>query len=173
MPNHQFSRLLSLLCNGFVNTPECLLFPDFLLNIFSTMNMQYFHTTELLNWAPCSWCLLDAPPLIHTLTLIPPAHSCQSTWLECHCHCCCHPADFSCKVFMLWPVSSFPPSAIWDTEPIHLCSPATCSPTNALCSSDHGMTVTSHVLYIPLYIPLPTLSPILYRISISIYIYLY
>ena len=139
-PNHQFS-IPSLLCNGFINTPGCLLFPDFLLNIFSTVNMQYFNTAEPLNWAPCSRCLLDPPPLICMLTLIYPAHSCS---LSCHCP----PGDFNCKGLMFWPVSSFPSSAIWDMEPVHLCAPATCSSTDVSCSLVLGMTVTSHVLYI-------------------------
>lgn len=127
--NHQFSRLLSLLDNDFISTPECLSLTSWLpLNIFLHGEYAVFWHSRAPQ--PSSLLLLDMLSLIHILTLIHPTHSCQSTFLECHC-LVCHPANFHCEVLMLWPVPSFPSSALWDMEPIHLCSPATYSSTNA------------------------------------------
>lgn len=146
MPNHQFSGLLSLLCHSFINAPEGLLFPDFLLNNFPQWICCILTQQSLLTE------LLAPVPLEHTtshaFTHSDPFHSFLPGHLtRMSLSCCCHQAHFNCKVLLLWPVSSFPSSAIWDKEPIHPCPPATCSSTSA-CSSDFGMTVTSLVLYI-------------------------
>lgn len=151
MPKHQFSRLLSQLGNGLMNTPKCLsfvpwppkkIFFQWICSVFS-VNMQCFNRL-FAHGASCVYTHSDL-----SCSFLPEHLSRISL------SCCSHLAYFNCKVLhaLACTLLSTPNTLRYGTYTTMLSNNS--GSTNGSCSSVLGMTITSNVLYIPL----PSLFP--------------